>query len=252
MSKLYFNYGVMGSSKSANALMTHFNYQDRGQRPLMVKPRRDTRDSDKVVSSRIGLKCPCIYFDELQGYNDETIKLYDCIIIDEVQFLSEDDIDYIVHIVDDLDVPVVCYGLRTDFQGNLFTGSKRLMEMADRINEVKTVCWCGRKAIMNARFDESGKILRDGEQIQIGANESYTGLCRKHWREGNLGLQFSVDYKLEQEILNIQGSFDEDTVYKIAENKYNITDKNKILGILNKLCKEGKLEYGQVYSIIEE
>lgn len=187
MGKLYFNYGVMGSSKSANALMTHFNYIERGQKPLIVKPRRDTRDAEKVVSSRIGLTCPCIYFDELRNMISYKIKEYDCIIVDEVQFLSKEDIDFIVYIVDDLDVPVVCYGLRADFQGNLFPGSKRLMEMADRISEVKTVCWCGRKAIMNARFDENGKILREGEQIQIGANECYTGLCRKHWREGNLG-----------------------------------------------------------------
>ena len=187
MASLYFNYGVMGSSKSANALMTHFNYIERGQQPLMVKPRKDTRDSEKVVSSRIGINCPCIYFDELVECTDECIRNYDCIIVDEVQFLSEKDIDFLSYIVDTLEVPVVCYGLRTDFKGRLFSGSKRLFEVADKISEVKTVCWCGRKAIMNARFDNNGNVLKHGEQIQIGANECYTGLCRKHWELGDLG-----------------------------------------------------------------
>ena len=187
MASLYFNYGVMGSSKSANALMTHFNYIERGQQPLMVKPRKDTRDSEKVVSSRIGIHCNCVYFDELAEYTDECISKYDCIIVDEVQFLSEKDIDFLSYIVDTLKVPVVCYGLRTDFKGRLFSGSKRLFEVADKISEVKTVCWCGRKAIMNARFDNNGNVLKHGEQIQIGANECYTGLCRKHWELGDLG-----------------------------------------------------------------
>ena len=187
MAKLYFNYGVMGSSKSANALMTNFNYRSLGQNSIMVKPRKDTRDTEKVVSSRIGINTPCIYFDELMTMSSDIIKEYDCIIVDEAQFLSVEEVDFLVYIVDDLDVPVVTYGLRTDFKGELFTGSERLLAMADKITEIKTVCWCGRKAIMNARFDSNGKVLKDGEQIQIGANESYIGLCRKHWAEGNLG-----------------------------------------------------------------
>lgn len=192
MAKLYFNYGVMGSSKSANALMTNFNYLSLGQNSIMVKPRRDTREHEKVVGSRIGLTEPCIYMDELDSMEESAIKEYDCIIVDEAQFLSKEEVDLLVKIVDILDVPVVCYGLRSDFKGELFTGSERLLAMADKITEIKTVCWCGRKAIMNARFDSTGKVLKDGEQIQIGANESYIGLCRKHWAEGNLGPKFNI------------------------------------------------------------
>ena len=245
MAKLYFNYGVMGSSKSANALMTHFNYQERGQKPLMVKPRRDTRDAEKIVSSRIGLKCPCVYFDELQGYDDKDIQIYDCIIVDEVQFLESEDIDYLVHIVDDLNIPVVCYGLRTDFKGDLFPGSKRLFEMADRINEVKTVCWCGRKAIMNARFDSNGKVLKVGEQVQIGANECYTGLCRKHWREGNLGVSH---YKSESEtirevILNMPSYFNLSDLYYILKKEYDIVNRLNIRRIVDELCESEAIEY---------
>lgn len=192
MAKLYFNYGVMGSSKSANALMTNFNYRSLGQNSIMVKPRRDTREHAKVIGSRIGLTEPCIYMDELTKMDESTIKEYDCIIVDEAQFLSKEEVDFLIKIVDILDVPVVCYGLRADFKGDLFTGSERLLAMADKITEIKTVCWCGRKAIMNARFDSNGKVLKDGEQIQIGANESYTGLCRKHWAEGNLGPNFNT------------------------------------------------------------
>lgn len=192
MAKLYFNYGVMGSSKSANALMTNFNYLSLGQNSIMVKPRRDTREHEKVVGSRIGLTEPCIYMDELDRMDKSAIKEYDCIIVDEAQFLSKEEVDFLVKIVDILDVPVVCYGLRSDFKGELFTGSERLLAMADKITEIKTVCWCGRKAIMNARFDSTGKVLKDGEQIQIGANERYIGLCRKHWAEGNLGPKFNI------------------------------------------------------------
>lgn len=186
MAQLYFNYGVMGSSKSANALMTRFNYEDRGQQCLMVKPRTDTREGDSVVRSRIGLKHACIYFDEFITISYKDIKNYDCIIVDEAQFLTPDEVDYLADIVDNLNVPVMCYGLRADFKGDLFPGSKRLLEMADKITEIKTVCWCGRKAIMNARFNEKGEVLKEGEQIVIGANDKYTGLCRKHWRQGKL------------------------------------------------------------------
>ena len=192
MAQLYFKYGAMGSSKTANALMTRFNYEERGQQTLLVKPRLDTRDGDHMVASRIGLKYPCIYFDELQTLTIMELQQNACIIVDEAQFLTKDEVMYLVYLVDDLDIPVICYGLRADFKGDLFPGSEALLVMADKIEEVKTICWCGKKAMFNARFDRDGKVLKEGEQVVLGANDQYIGLCRKHWREGNLGPDFDV------------------------------------------------------------
>lgn len=183
MSKLYFRYGAMGSSKTASALMARYNYEERGQNALMVKPAIDTRDGERTIKSRIGLEHECILFSELKG---KIIELYDCIIVDECQFLSQEEVEYLVEIVDDLDIPILCYGLRTDFKGKLFTGSKALMELADTIEEIKTICWCGRKATMNARISTTGEVLKEGEQIEVGSNDRYTALCRKHWSRGEL------------------------------------------------------------------
>ena len=192
MAQLYFKYGAMGSSKTANALMARFNYEERGQSALLVKPRLDTRDGDHMVYSRIGLSERCIYFDEMQAMEDEALKRYDCIIVDEAQFLTREEVDYLVHLVDDCGIPVICYGLRADFRGELFPGSYELLVMADNIEEVKTICWCGRKATFNARFDADGKVLKEGEQVVLGANDKYIGLCRRHWRAGDLGPDFKV------------------------------------------------------------
>ena len=186
MAKLYFRYGVMGSSKTANALMVRYNYEERGQVALLVKPEIDQRDGAKFVASRMGLSHPCIYFREMMDMG-ERIKEYACIIVDEAQFLSAVEVQYLVHVVDDWNVPVICYGLRADFSGKLFPGSEELLATADVIEEVKTICWCGKKALCNARFDEHGVVIREGEQVVLGANDRYIGLCRKHWREGNLG-----------------------------------------------------------------
>jgi len=183
MAKLYFRYGAMGSSKTANAIMVDYNYRERGQKCLILKPQLDTRDGGHVVASRSGLSAPCLYFEEL-GTIDP--KDYDCIIVDEAQFLSKDQVQKLVDIVDQADVPVICYGLRADFQQNLFEGSKWLLAWADTIEEVKTVCWCGRKATCNARIS-GGKVIKAGEQILLGGNESYVALCRKHWAEGRMG-----------------------------------------------------------------
>ena len=158
MAQLYFKYGAMGSSKTANALMARFNYEERGQETLMVKPRLDTRDGDHMVTSRIGLTHPCVYFDEMRARPDEELQKYACIIIDEAQFLTKDEVFYLVHLVDDCGIPVLCYGLKADFRGQLFEGSYYLLAMADKLEEVKTVCWCGKKAMFNARFDENGKV----------------------------------------------------------------------------------------------
>lgn len=187
MAKLYFRYGVMGSSKSANALMVRYNYEERGQKALMVKPDIDQREGRAIVNSRIGLSYPCVWFDELRAMESEEIRSWQCIIVDEAQFLSKEEVGFLTDVVDDLNVPVICYGLRADFKGDLFPGSEALLACADIIEEVKTICWCGRKAICNARFDETGKVLKEGEQVVLGANDKYIGLCRRHWKEGNLG-----------------------------------------------------------------
>lgn len=186
MAQLYFNYGAMGSSKTANALMVCYNYTERGKKILLVKPSTDTRDGAKIVKSRIGLQRECELLENLVKMSDDEIKKYDAIIVDECQFASVEEIDFLADIVDNLEIPVLCYGLRSDFKNNLFPGSMRLLAIADKINEIKTICWCGKKATCNARFDKNG-IIREGAQVKLGANSSYIGLCRKHFKEGNLG-----------------------------------------------------------------
>lgn len=186
MAKLYFKYGAMGSSKTANALMTRYSYMEKGKKVLLVKPDVETRDDIKKIKSRIGLEAECILWSELETYHPDTIKQYDVIIVDEAQFLSESNIDLLAGFVDYYQIPVLCYGLRTDFTSHLFPGSKRLMELADEIEELRTVCWCGNSAAMNARINKDGKILRSGKQILLGANDKYVPLCRKHYKEGKI------------------------------------------------------------------
>lgn len=185
MAKLYYYYGQMNSSKTANALMTHFNYKEIGKNALLCKPIVDTRYGINTVASRIGLKENCITVDELCKMSNTQIKQYDCIIVDEVQFATKKQIDFLSDIVDFLEIPVVCYGLRTDFKNELFPGSERLIAIADEIKEIKTVCWCGKKTTTVARYNEKG-IVRDGEQVMIGDNDKYVSLCRKHHKEGKI------------------------------------------------------------------
>ena len=182
MAKLYFRYGAMGSSKTANAIMVQYNYQERGQKALMVKPKLDNRDGERIVASRSGLSASCVFIEDLTL---DMAKGYDCIIVDEAQFLTKQQVELLVSIVDGLNVPVVAYGLRADFQGNLFEGSLWLLAWADSIEEVKTVCWCGKKATWNARI-LNGRVVKEGEQVMLGGNESYTARCRKHWALGLL------------------------------------------------------------------
>ena len=190
MAQLYFKYGAMGASKTANVLMTRFNYEERGQQTLLVKPRMDTRDGDHMVASRIGWFYPCIYFAELMQLSIMGLQQNACILVDEAQFLTREEVMHLVYLVDDLEIPVICYGLRADFKGELFPGSEALLILADKLEEIKTICWCGRKATFNARFDSTGKVLKEGEQVVLGANDQYIGLCRKHWRSGDLGPDF--------------------------------------------------------------
>ncbi|MCD8022546.1 MAG: thymidine kinase [Lachnospiraceae bacterium] len=182
MAKLYFRYGAMGSSKTANALMVQYNYYERGKQAYLAKPKLDNRDGEGVISSRIGLTQGCGFVEDLLQLSDEDIQKYDCVVIDEAQFCTKEQVEFFVHIVDDLTVPVICYGLRTDFQRNLFPGSMWLLAWADVIEEIKTVCWCGKAATCNARFNEQGEMITEGDQIVLGANDSYIALCRKHHR----------------------------------------------------------------------
>ncbi|MBU5681484.1 thymidine kinase [Blautia sp. MSJ-9] len=196
MAKLYFRYGAMGSSKSANILMVRYNYEERGQYAVLLKPRTDNRDGEHEIQSRIGLSAPAEYVDEflkeIAEFWDDEISEYtyhgkrvDAILVDEAQFLSPEEVDTLSDIVDFYNIPVLCYGLRTDFLNHLFSGSRRLMEIADVIEEVPTVCWCGKRAQCNTRY-ANGKIVREGAQIMLGSNESYVALCRKHYKEGRL------------------------------------------------------------------
>lgn len=178
----------MGSSKTANAIMVQYNYNERNQKVLMVKPRIDNRDGERTVKSRCGLSTECIFIEEL---DESVVQGYDCVIVDEAQFLTKAQVELLVHIVDDLNIPVIAYGLRADFRGNFFEGSQWLMAWADTIEEVKTICWCGKKATCNARV-VNGKVAREGEQIVLGGNEAYVSLCRKHWQRGDLGTLTSL------------------------------------------------------------
>ena len=189
MAKLYFRYGAMGSSKTANAIMVRYNYNERGQQVLMLKPRLDTRDGERTVLSRCGLTAECSFVEELPEID---ISRYDCVIVDEAQFLTEAQVKQLVDIVDGLNIPVICYGLRADFQGNLFEGSRALLAWADTIEEIKTICWCGRKATCNARV-YNGKVVKEGDQILLGGSSRYVSLCRRHWASGDLGSFSEMD-----------------------------------------------------------
>ena len=188
MAKLYFRYGAMGSSKSANAVMVRFNYLERGQNCVMLKPRLDTRDGERVVMSRCGLNAPCYYVEELDSLKLDGVK---CVIVDEAQFLTKAQVEKLVFIADEMDIPVIAYGLRADFRGELFEGSYWLLAWADSIEEIKTVCWCGKKATFNARL-VNGRVVKTGEKIVLGGNESYVALCRKHWKSGDTGSSAKV------------------------------------------------------------
>ena len=185
MAKLSFKYGAMGSSKTAQALITKFNYEERGMRVWLVKPALDTRDGEAVIRSRIGLEAKCFPIGRevdllalyKEGYTD-----YDVIIADECQFFTAAQIDALRRIVNDYDVPVLCFGLRTDFLCRLFEGSRRLFEIADSITEIKTVCSCGAKATVNARLDAKGQVVTEGDQILLGGNDCYVAMCHKCWK----------------------------------------------------------------------
>lgn len=185
MAKLYFKYGAMGSSKSAQALITQFNYEELGMSVWLIKPSVDTRDGADIIKSRIGLARSARVITPEQNIAEEYAKLpkHDVIIADEAQFFTPEQIDQLRSLVDDENLPVLCFGLRTDFQTHFFPGARRLMELADSITEIKTVCSCGRKATVNARIDESGRIITEGDQVFLGGNDSYIAMCHKCWKD---------------------------------------------------------------------
>lgn len=187
--KLYFRYGTMGSAKTAMLLTTAYNFEERGLGYLCLKPAIDTRESRNVIRSRIGIERECSWIYpatdvyrlvlERMGADGAMIEW---VLIDEAQFLSAGQVDQLARLVDDTGVSVVCYGLRTDFRSHLFEGSRRLFEIADTIDEVKSTCNCGRKTIVNARTDSRGGIITEGQQVEIGGNERYVAVCRRCWR----------------------------------------------------------------------
>ncbi len=184
MAKLYFKYGAMGCSKTAQALITKFNYEERNMKVLLLKPAIDTRDGAAVVRSRIGLEAPCIPV----AKDCDIFKLYkeeysDCqvVIVDECQFLEPEQVDQLGDIVMEFNRPVLCFGLATDFTTHLFAGSKRLFEIAQSVSEIKSVCKCGSKATVNARLDDNGNVVFKGDQVVLGGNDRYVAMCRKCW-----------------------------------------------------------------------
>ena len=186
MAKLYFKYGAMGSSKTATALITKYNYEERGMRVWLIKPAADNRDGEFTLRSRVGLTAEA----EAIGPDKDIRALYarreavDVIIVDECQFMTAAQIDELRELVDREDLPVLCFGLRTDFQTKLFPGSRRLFELADSITEIKTICDCGRKATVNARLSPEGYVVTEGSQVFLGGNDSYIAMCHKCYIRG--------------------------------------------------------------------
>lgn len=187
--KLYFRYGTMGSAKTALLLTNAYNFEERGIAYLCYKPATDTREQKNVIRSRIGIERECrwIYpesdiYSEIQSMYESGGMMPEWILVDEAQFLSASQVDQLARIVDEFGCNIICYGLRTDFKTNLFEGSRRLFEVADTIDEVKSTCSCGGKTIVNARIDSKGDIITEGEQVEIGGNDRYMAVCRRCWR----------------------------------------------------------------------
>ena len=192
MAKLYFNYSSMNAGKSTMLLQANHNYIERGMKPEIYTSNLDSRFGTGEIISRIGLRFKSNIFDTKTDIYNEIInkkinKEIDCVLIDEAQFLTKDQVSQLGRIVDSLDIPVLTFGIRTDFQGNLFEGSKYLLAWADNLKEIKTVCHCGRKATMVLRLNEDGQIVEDGDQIDIGGEEKYVSVCRKHFYDKNIG-----------------------------------------------------------------
>lgn len=192
MAKLYFNYSAMNAGKSTVLLQASHNYRERGMQTLLLTARLDDRAGIGTIGSRIGLEAQAQTFEA----GDDLFKRVEerltegplaCVLVDEAQFLSRDQVWNLARVADRLGVPVMCFGLRTDFQGELFPGSAALLALADNLREIRTICWCGRKATMVVRLDGEGRILEEGDQVAIGGEERYVSLCRRHWDSRDIG-----------------------------------------------------------------
>ena len=186
MAQLYFYYSAMNAGKSTSLLQSAHNYKEQGMDVLLFTAAIDDRYGHGVIKSRIGLCADAIVFDAATNFTrligEKKKNDIACVLVDEAQFLSEAQVDQLAEVVDELDLPVLCYGIRTDFQGALFSGSSRLLAIADKLFELKTVCSCGRKATMTIRLDKNGQAIAAGEQVEIGGNERYESKCRRHHR----------------------------------------------------------------------
>ena len=187
MAKLYFHFSTMNAGKSTVLLQAAHNYRERGMTPYLMVARVDDRAGAGQIASRIGISAPADVFGPGEDLFRKLKTRLDqgpvaCAFVDEAQFLTETQVWQLARAVDDLDVPVMCYGLRVDFRGQLFPGSATLLALADEMREVRTICHCGKKATMVIRQDENGRALKEGAQVQIGGNETYVSLCRRHWR----------------------------------------------------------------------
>jgi thymidine kinase len=188
MAKLYFHYSTMNAGKSTLLLQASHNYGERGMQTYLITAKLDNRAGEARIGSRIGIGAKADTFEAGEDLFEKIETRLDqapcaCVFIDEAQFLSPEQVWQLARAVDDLGVPVMCYGLRVDFRGELFPGSATLLALADEMREARTICHCGKKASMVVRQDETGKVLIDGEQVQVGGNETYVSLCRRHWRE---------------------------------------------------------------------
>ena len=187
--KLYFRYGTMGSAKTALLLTTAYNFEERKMDYMCLKPVVDTREGRNVIRSRIGIERECVWiyagtnlYEFVKKLYKEDGRIVDWFLVDEAQFLTEAQVDQLSRVVDDFGSNVICYGLRTDFKSHLFEGSRRLFEIADTIDEIKSTCNCGHKTIINARIDSDGNIVEHGAQVEIGGDDRYVAVCRRCWR----------------------------------------------------------------------
>ena len=193
MAKLYFYYSAMNAGKTTTLLQSSYNYRERGMDTVLFTPIIDTRFGRGRITSRIGLEANAVTFDDGLDFYEKVFLLskekpqLKCVLVDEAQFLTKEQVHQLCDIADKLSLPVLTYGLRTDFLGEPFPGSKYLLSWADELMEIKTICHCGSKAIMNPRIDENGRQVMEGEQVEIGGNDKYISTCRKHFKEGDLG-----------------------------------------------------------------
>lgn len=192
MASLHFYYSTMNAGKSADLIRSNHNYIERGMKTLVLKPAVDTREDRPVIKSRTGSEVECLPFEKDEDLlllvlgKSEVIGGLKVVLIDEAQFMTPEQVKQLSLVVDTLHIPVIAYGLRSDFQGNLFPGSSALFALANKLTEVKTICWCGKAATMVLRLDEKGDVVKDGDQVMIGGNDTYVSVCRNHFMQGKI------------------------------------------------------------------